>query len=83
MLSEWYNNGLAEAYILFRQTQPESLEVEEVKDEFEKLIKDREKFEQFLDENKDVPLSNIKIQTERYGKGNWGAHQRHVDANSS
>ena len=57
--------------------------MEEVKDEFEKLIKDREKFEQFLDENKDVPLNNIKIQTERYGKGNWGAHQRHVDANSS
>jgi len=68
MLSEWYNNGLAEAYILFRQTQPESLEVEEVKDEFEKLIKNGEKFEQFLDENKDVPLNNIKIQTERDGK---------------
>jgi len=64
MLSEWYNNGLAEAYILFRQTQPEFLEAKEVKDEFGKLIKDREKFEQFLDENKDTPLNNIKFKQE-------------------
>lgn len=70
MLSEWYNNGLAEVYILFRETKedPIYLEPDEIKKEFEKLTKDREKFEQFLDENKDVPLSNIKIQTERNGK---------------
>ena len=67
MLLDWYNNGLAEAYILFEKnysapkgTKKFSRSIS-IKKEFEKLQSDRNEFEKFLDKYKEKPLENIKI----------------------
>ena len=70
MLSEWYRNGLAQAYIIFEESYSSENKrpfVEETKtrEDFEKLIENRMAFEQFLDKYKEIPLRNIRLRREK------------------
>jgi len=70
MLLDWYNNGLAEAYIVFeRHYTPKGgkkfTDNANLKKDFEKLLKDRNKFESFLDKYKEEPFGNVRIKIEK------------------
>lgn len=71
MLLDWYNNGLAEAYIIFERnysapkgTRKFSTRIS-IKKEFEKLQNDKTEFEKFLDKYKEEPFGNVRIKIEK------------------
>jgi len=69
MLYEWYRNGIAQAYIIFREnyikSQQPFINKETPQIEFEKLLKNQIEFEKFLDKNKEKPWENIKYKPEK------------------
>lgn len=66
MLLDWYNNGLAEAYIIFEKYYTvrkgsKKFAGVNLKKEFQKILSNKCELEKFLDKYKQEPLNNIKI----------------------
>jgi hypothetical protein len=71
MLLDWYNNGLAEAYIIFEKkySAPKGTKNFDrgigIKKEFEKLQTNGNEFEKFLDKYEEEPFGNVRIKIEK------------------